>query len=234
MVLTNSFGGSRFSLERYGYEDRVREFNRLAAEHAKSQAAPGHFVIGSVGPTGVFMEPLGTVTESEMYDAFAEQITALEEGGADGVDIETMISANEAAVAIRAAKENTKLAVMSTMTFDRGPRGLFTMMGNTPEDAAKRLDEAGADVVGTNCGNGIETMIEIAGRMRAATGKFLLVHSNAGIPQFVDGKIQYPETPGFMAPRFKKLIELGVNIVGGCCGTTPEHIAAIAKELGRG
>ncbi len=231
IVLTNSFGGNRIGLERYGFEDRVREFNRLAAEHARSQAGDRRFVVGSVGPTGVFMEPIGPLSESEMYDGFAEQISALAEGGADAVVIETMISADEAEVAIRAARENTDLTIMATMTFDKGPRGLFTMTGNTPEDAVQRLDEAGADVVGTNCGNGIEVMIEVATAMRAATDKFMVVHSNAGIPEIVKGQIIYPETPEFMAPGFKKLVGLGVNIVGGCCGTTPAHIAALAEAV---
>lgn len=231
MVLTNSFGGNKIGLERYGLEDRVRELNRLAAEHARSEAGDRQFVVGSVGPTGVFMEPIGPLSESEMYDGFAEQIGALAEGGADAVVIETMISADEAEVAIRAARENTDLTVMATMTFDRGPRGLFTMSGNTPEDAVQRLGDAGADVVGTNCGNGIEVMIEVATAMRAATDKFLLVHSNAGIPEIVKGRIVYPETPEFMAPGFRKLVDLGVNIVGGCCGTTPAHIAALAEAV---
>ena len=231
MVLTDSFGGSKFMQKKYGYGDQVREFNRLAAQHARSAAPPGHYVVGSVGPTGEFLEPLGEVSESEMYDAFVEQITALEEGGADAVVIETMTALEEATLAIKAAKENTKLIVMSTMTFDKGPRGFFTMMGVTPERAVKELKEAGADIVGSNCGNGIENMISIARTMRQATDGYLLIHSNAGIPAIKDGRIVYPETPDWMAERFKALADLGVNIVGGCCGTTPDHIRALSRAL---
>ena len=231
MVLTNSFGGNRIGLERYGLEERVRELNRLAAEHARSQAPESGYVVGSVGPTGVFMEPAGTVSEDEMYGVFAEQITGLEEGGADAVLVETMISVDEAVVSIRAAKENTSLTVMSTATFNKGPRGFYTLAGETPEDAVDRLGEAGADVVGSNCGNGIDGMVEIAGRMRAATDRFILIHSNAGIPEIIQGRIVYPETAEYMAPRFKKLADLGVNILGGCCGTTPGHIAALAAAV---
>ncbi len=231
MALTASFGGSKFMLGKYGYANRVRELNRLAAEHARSQAPPGRFVAGSVGPTGEFIEPLGTVSEAEMLDAFAEQIAALEEGGADAVVIETMFALEESKLAVKAAKENTGLAVIATMTFDKGPRGFFTMMGATPEQSARELADAGADVVGANCGNGIEAMLDIARQMRAATGAPMLIHSNAGIPGIRQGQIVYPETPEFMAPRFRELAEMGVNIFGGCCGTTPRHIRAISDTL---
>ena len=231
MVLTNSFGGSKFMLEKYGHGGRVRELNRLAAEHARSQAPAGCFVAGSVGPTGEFLQPLGAVSESEMLDAFVDQITALEEGGADAVLIETMFAIEESKLAVRAARENTGLTVMATMTFSEGPRGFFTMMGIPPEQAAGELAEAGADVVGANCGNGIEAMIEIARQMRSAADAPMLVHSNAGIPDIRKGQIVYPETPGFMAPRFEEMADAGVNIIGGCCGTTPRHVRAISEAL---
>ena len=231
MVLTNSFGGTRFRQNHYGFADKVDEFNRLAAVHAKSQSAPGTFVAGSVGPSGEFLEPLGEVSEDEMYKAYRNQVKSLEKGGADGVVIETMTALDEASVAIRATKENTELTVITTMTFDKGPRGYFTMMGVTPEQAAVELVKAGADIVGTNCGNGIDNMIEIASIMRDATDTPLLVHSNAGIPSLKDGEILYPEPPDFMAERFMKLKEIGVNIIGGCCGTGPEHISAFSKLM---
>lgn len=231
MVLANSFGGNRFILGRHGAKDRVRELNRKAAQNARAAAPPGKFVAGSVGPTGQFIEPLGEVTEQEMYDVLAEQITALEEGGADAVMIETQLAIEEAVIAVRAAKENTKLVVMSTMVFDKGPRGYFTMMGVTPEAAVKGLEEAGADVVGTNCGNGIERMVEIATKMRAVTDGYLAVQSNAGIPTLIKGESCYPETPEFMAEGYRKLAELPVNILGGCCGTTAAHIKALVDAV---
>ena len=233
LVLTNSFGGNIFMQKKYGYGERAPEFNRLAAEHARSQAPEGRFVIGSVGPTGEFLEPLGQVSEAEMYDAFVQQVKALEEGGADGIVVETMTALEEATLAIRAARDSTKLAVMATMVFDKGPRGFFTMMGVTPERAVSELREAGAHVVGTNCGNGIDNMVEIARIMRDRTDGFLLVQSNAGIPVMKSGKIIYPESPEFMVERFKVLVDLGINIVGGCCGTGPEHIRALSQALGR-
>ena len=164
MVLTNSFGGSRFMQKKYGYEGRVAEFNRLAASHAASQKPDSdHYVLGSVGPTGEMMEPLPDgVSESEMYDALAEQVTALADGGADAILIETQMALEEAVTGIRAAKSATPLPVFATMVFDLGPRGFFTMMGVTPERAVTELREAGADVVGANCGNGIDRMLDLA------------------------------------------------------------------------
>ena len=234
MVLTNSFGGSKFMQKKYGFGDRVREFDRLAAEHARSQTPAGCYVIGSVGPTGEFLEPLGEVSEAEMYDAFVDQITALEEGGADGVVVETMTAVEESALAIRAAREHTNLTVIATMTFDKGPRGFFTMMGVTPERGVKELEDAGADIVGANCGNGIDVMVELARELRAATDGYLLIHSNAGIPAIKGGQIVYPETPTYMAERFETLVrDVGVNIVGGCCGTAPDHIRTLVETLRR-
>ena len=231
MVLANSFGGSRFRLKKYGYADRVGEFNRLAAQHARSAAPPGRYVAGSVGPTGEFLDPLGAVSETDMLDAFIEQITALQEGGADAVIIETMIAVEEASLAIKAARENTSLTVIATMTFEWGSRGFFTVMGVTPERAVRELQEAGADVVGANCGNGIERMVELGQELRRATDGYLLIQSNAGIPSVIEGRIVYPETPEFMARGFKLLADIGVNIIGGCCGTTPSHIRALSDAV---
>ena len=231
MVLTNSFGANRFMLKKYGFGGRVEEFNKLAAQHASSQRIAGRYVVGSVGPTGEFLEPLGPVTREEMLDAFVEQVTALEAGGADGVVIETMSAVEEAVLAVEAAKEHTALVVMATMVFDRGPRGFFTMMGVTPERAVKELAAAGADVTGANCGNGIDVMVELAREMRQATDGPLLVHSNAGIPAYQGGEIVYPESPDYMVDRFGILADMGIDILGGCCGTGPEHIRVLVSAM---
>ena len=232
MVLTTSFGGSRYMLKKYGFEGRVQELNRLAVENARSVAPAGRYVVGSVGPTGELLESnFGTTPDQDVYDAFAEQITALDEAGADAVDIETMISAEEAVLAIKAAKQHTDLIVMSTLFYAKGPRGWFTMMGDTPEVGVKKLLDAGADVVGANCGNGIDRMVEVARQIRQATDAYMLIHSNAGIPAIVKGRIVYSETPDYMAERFKTLADLGVNILGGCCGTTPAHITTLSQAV---
>ena len=236
IVLTNSFGGSQFMQKKYGFEGRVEEFNMLAAELAASQKpTSGHFVAASVGPTGEMMEPLPDgVSTSEMYDALAEQITALADGGADAILIETQMALEEAITGICAARENTGLPVFATMVFDLGPRGFFTMMGITPEKAVHDLREAGADVVGANCGNGIDRMVDLAEQMRAVDDGLMLIHSNAGIPDMKGGQIIYNEGPEYMAERFKRLANLGVNVLGGCCGTGPDHIRALraAVKLG--
>ena len=232
MVLTNSFGGSRFMLGKYGLADKVSEFNLLAAEHARSQASEGRYVVGSVGPTGEFLEPLGELSESEMLDGFTEQIDALVAGGVDAVVVETMTALEESALAIRAAREHAGLTVMATMTFDIGPRGFFTMMGVTPERAVAELQDAGAHIVGANCGNGIEVMVQLARELRDAMDVPLLVHCNAGIPAVQRGEIVYPESPEFMAQGFRTLVEdVGVNIVGGCCGTGSAHISALVAAV---
>ncbi len=233
MALTNSFGGSRYMQKKYGYGDRVAEFNKLAAQHAVSQKPDSdHYVLGSVGPTGEMMEPLPDgVSESEMYDALAEQIAALAEGGADAILVETQMALEEAVTGIRAAKDTTSLPVFATMVFDLGPRGFFTMMGVTPERAVTELRAAGADVVGANCGNGIDRMLDLARQMRAADDGLMLIHSNAGIPDMKDGQIIYNESPEYMAQRFKTLADMGVNILGGCCGTGPAHIQALRAAV---
>ena len=230
MVETNSFGGSRYMLKKYDHDDRVEEFNRKGAEHARAAAPAGRFVLGSIGPTGEFLEPNGTATEQEMYDVFVEQTRGLAAGGIDAFCIETMIDLAETAVAIRAAKE-TGLPVIATSTFDKGPRGYFTMMGVTPAGAAKQLSDAGADVVGANCGIAIEQMIEIIAAMREVTDKPILTHVNAGIPKIVKGRIVYPDTPEHMASLIPQLIEAGANIVGGCCGTGPDHVRAFRQVV---
>jgi 5-methyltetrahydrofolate--homocysteine methyltransferase len=233
IVLTNSFGGTIFRQKHYGLEEKVSELNKQAALIAKSQTPEGKFLLGSVGPTGQFLEPYGELSEKDMYEAFKQQILALEEGGVDGVVIETMTAIEEANIAIKAAIDNTNLLVAATMTFDKGPRGYFTMMGITPEYAATELTKAGAHIVGSNCGNGIDNMLEIAEKMRKSTDNPILIHSNAGIPTMKSGKIIYPETPGYMAERFMKLKDIGINIIGGCCGTNPKHINAIYKSIKR-
>jgi 5-methyltetrahydrofolate--homocysteine methyltransferase len=231
IVLTNTFGGNKFMLKRYGAEERLFELNKAAAELARAAAPEGKFVSGSIGPTGEFIEPLGTATEDELYDTFSEMSKAFEAGGADAVMIETQLAIEEAAIAVRAAKETTGLVVMASMVFDKGPRGYFTMMGVTPEQAVEGLEEAGADIVGTNCGNGIERMVEIATRMRAVTDKYLVVQSNAGLPVIRKGETCYLETPEFMAEHYRKLADLPINILGGCCGTTADHIRALVESV---
>jgi len=173
------------------------------------------------------------VTPEEMGAAFGEQALALARGGADALCVETMSDAEEAAIAVRAAKEATGLEVICTFTFDRTAQGYYrTMMGLSPEDAAAAALDAGADIVGTNCGNGFAGMIEVVMAMRpAARGAPIMVQANAGLPAGVDGVDVYPEGPRDMAALVPALLDAGASVVGGCCGTTPAHIAAIRKAV---
>jgi 5-methyltetrahydrofolate--homocysteine methyltransferase len=233
MVSTNSFGGSRIKLKSFGLGDKTAAINEAAAR-ASREAAGDKLVIASMGPTGKLLI-MEEVAAEELYDTFREQAAALEKGGADAICIETMMDAEEAAIAVRAAKENTGCEVICTFTFDKTASGGYrTMMGTAPAEAAAAVLEAGADIIGTNCGNGMERMIEIVRELRAACPDTpILVHANAGLPEMVDGKNVYPETPDFMAALVPKIVQAGANIVCGCCGTTPAHIAAMRLAVDR-
>ena len=235
IVETNSFGGSAFKLKPYGHSEQVVQFNRAAATLAKAATGGKGYVAASVGPTGHIVEEEGGDTTPEaLYAAFREQVVALAEGGADAICIETMSSLTEAVQAIKAVKENTTLPVICTFTFERGAKGFRTMMGTKPDRAAREAVAAGADIIGANCGNGIANMIEITKQMRAAAPDTpILIHANAGAPEVEDGKTVFKETPEYMASRVNELIVAGANIIGGCCGTTPGHIAAIAEAVRR-
>jgi len=231
MIETNSFGGSVFKLKAYGFEDRVYEINKAAAEISRKAAGPNKHVLGSIGPTGKIIM-MGDVTPEELYDAFTVQATALEKGGADAIVVETMTDMEEAMAAVKAVKENTKCELICTMTFDKsGEKAYNTMMGITPEDMVTALVDAGADIIGANCGNGIQNMIEISELIRAINPDVpVLIHANAGAPIYKDGETLFPESPEEMSSYVEALIKAGANIIGGCCGTTPEHIRAM-KEI---
>jgi 5-methyltetrahydrofolate--homocysteine methyltransferase len=232
MVQSNSFGASSFKLDIFGLSDRVGELNEAAASISREAAGPDRNVIASVGPTGKMLV-MGDVSREELYDAFKEQVIALERGGADACCIETMSDIDEATLAVKAAKENTGLEIICTFSFERTAAGEYrTMMGVSPSDMAKALCESGADIVGTNCGNGMQGMIPIVEEIRAVTPNIpILVHANAGMPVRVGDEDTFPDTPEDMAKLTPEIIKAGANIVGGCCGTTPAHIRAMADAL---
>lgn len=232
MVETNSFGGTSQKLHGFNLESRAAEINEAAAKASRVAAGDDKWVIASAGPTGKMLV-IEEITEEEMYNAFKEQAVALEKGGADAICIETMSDIEEATIAIKATKENTGLEIICTFTFEKTVQGDYkTMMGVSPEVAALAAIDAGADIIGANCGNGMERMIEIVTQIRkAAPTTPILVHANAGLPQNINGVDHFPETPEMMAANVENLINAGANIIGGCCGTTPSHIKAIKEAV---
>jgi 5-methyltetrahydrofolate--homocysteine methyltransferase len=230
MIETNSFGGTSFKLQHFGVENKVREINEAAANISRKAAGDSKWVIASVGPTGK-MIVTGDVTPEELYEAFKNQVVALEKGGADAICIETMSDIEEAVIAIKAVTENTKCEAICTFTFDKISEGEYrTMMGFSPTDAVKAAIEAGAHIVGANCGNGIVRMIDIVKEIRTVDKNIpVLVHANAGLPQLIDGKDVFPDSPEIMAKHVKNIVAAGANIIGGCCGTSPAHIKAMKE-----
>ena len=229
VVLTNTFGANRFILVRHGLADRAAEINRAGVDISRRGAAGRAAVLASIGPSGVMLM-MGQVSEDTLKAAFAEQAQAIADAGADGIVIETMSDLAEAALATAAARE-TGLPVVACMTFDSGANHDRTMMGAMPEQAAEQLCAAGADVIGSNCGQGIAGMIEICRRLRAAADRPIWIKANAGLPENIDGQIVYRQTPDEFADYVPQLVEAGASFIGGCCGTTPEFIRAVAEKL---
>jgi 5-methyltetrahydrofolate--homocysteine methyltransferase len=233
IITTNTFRGTRLALTEYGLESRIEEINFSAVSIARQVAGDMAWVLGSVGPLGGFLEPLGDISTETAFDNFAEQITALLEGGVDGIIIETMTAIEEYELAIRAARETGASVVIATMAFDKVKDGYKTMMGISPAQTAEAAIRNEADVIGCNCGAHLELQdyVEITRQLRSYSDKPLIVQPNAGQPDLVAGEIVYGLTPQAMAAKVSDLVTAGANIIGGCCGTTPEHIRLIAEQV---
>lgn len=233
LITTNTFGGTRARLQMHDLQERVHELNKAGAEVARRVADrhPGTFVMGDVGPSGELMEPMGALTPDDAKALFAEQIKGLVDGGVDAILIETMSDLSEVEAAAAAAAEVAPgIPVIATMSFDTNLR---TMMGVKPAVAVKTLSAAGIPIIGANCGRGTDEMLVIAREMAEACseGTYLIAQSNAGLPKLVDGEFVYTGTPEEMGEFALQMRDLGINIVGSCCGSTPSHTKAIRTAL---
>ncbi len=239
LIITNTFGANRLKLERPGLAEKTSEINEAAAGIAREAAGDSVSVCGDVGPTGEFMEPLGKYTEDNFYEVFYEQISALTRGGADLIIVETMTDLREAGCAVRAAKAVSGIPVIGSMTFQKVKDGFRTIMGQSPGQMVSALQKEDCDIIGSNCGSGPEQLVEITGEIKSALGKspvrnlsYILAEPNAGLPRLVNGETVFDQSPEDFSSFTLSLIEAGANIVGGCCGTTPGHIKAVAKVVG--
>lgn len=228
LITTNTFGGSPARLRQYGLDDRTEAVNRAAVEAVHRAARGRAYVSASVGPSGHLLKPYGDGDPAEIGAGYERQIRALVDAGADLICVETMTDLAEAILAVRAARSVADhVPVMATMTFDKTRRGFFTVMGVSIQQAVAGLTEAGADILGSNCGHGSETMVEVALGFRALTTRPIAIQPNAGLPEHRDAGLVYPETPEFMAGRAREFVAAGVAVIGGCCGTTPAHVRAL-------
>lgn len=240
IVYTNTFGANRIRLKRFGLDKKIAELNRLAVQLARegvnsvacpSSSVPNPFVVASIGPTGELLEPYGDLEPDIVRDAFSEQAAALAEAGIDAFVCETFSDLAEALICLKAVKSVAKAPVMVGMSFEENGR---TMMGVAPEEAGSKLLDEGAFVVGANCSVGPEIVERAVAAMKVARpDALLLAKPNAGKPKLVEGKVVYPVTPDEMVSFALKMRDLGVAVIGGCCGTTPEHIAAMRAVLSR-
>ncbi len=231
IILTNTFGANVPALSRHGLANRLEEINLRGAQISKAAAGDRALVFGSMGPTGKLLVA-GEITEDEVFDSYRMQSLALWRGGVDALLVETMVDIEEMKIAARAAREATPLFLALSMTFDSGQERMRTMMGIGPEQAVAEMEAAGAWMVGANCGAGPELYVKVCRRMRAVTAKPIWVKANAGIPRADgDGSLMYPQDPDTFASFARELRGAGANVIGGCCGTSPEYIRRLAALL---
>ena len=232
IVLTNTLGGSALKLADYKLDDRTEEINTSAVEIVKAVGKGKAYVAASVGPSGKILKPYGEAEPDELRESYARQMKAMIDAGTDAIIIETMIDLQETIIAVKTAKAiSSEIPVMATMTFNETPRGFFTVMGDNITKVVAGLTDAGVDIIGSNCGNGLEKMIKIAKDFKAETNLPIIIQANAGMPENRSGELYFPETPEFFASKVGELIESGVSIIGGCCGTGPDHIRAMRKVI---
>ena len=222
IILTNTFGGNRFQLERHGLAVKIKDINRTGASLTREACGGKAITAGDMGPSGKLFI-MGEVSEEALFEAFAEQAAALKDGGAQWLIVETMTDIGEMEIAVRAAAA-TGLPVVASMTYEKNPSGYRTVMGHSPEDAVAAATTAGASLIGANCGGGIDTYVELAAHLCALTPLPVWIKANAGLPELVDGKPVYRMSCGTYASYVPRLLEAGVAVIGGCCGTNPDFI----------
>jgi 5-methyltetrahydrofolate--homocysteine methyltransferase len=236
-VLTNTFGANKCALKRHGLAEKVEDINKAAARIARKAAGDEKYVLGDIGPSGDFLEHLGSLKPEELKEAFAEQASVLSSAGVDGLIIETMTALDEVGIAVEAVKSVCELPVFVSFAFDRAGGDFKTMMGVSVESAVSKAVSLGVDAVGFNCGTAtLDEYTELAGKYVSAVkrlGKDVLIFAepNAGKPQLVEDRVVYNVSPEDFAAAAEKIHSAGVNIIGGCCGTSPEYIEAVAKRL---
>jgi 5-methyltetrahydrofolate--homocysteine methyltransferase len=229
LATTNTFGGTRYRLKGHGLDDRLSEVNRRAAQLAREAVGTAAYVLGDLGPTGQMLEPMGSLTREDAVEAYAEQVTELVAGGVDGIIVETMSDLDEARAAVEGARRVTDMPVLVTMSFDTHGR---TMMGVDPARAARELWAMGVAVVGANCGRSLPENLEAIRKMREAVPEAaLMAKPNAGLPHVSGDAVVYDVSPDVMADYGRRFAALGIKVVGGCCGSGPEHIQALADAL---
>ena len=232
IISTNTFGASPLRLKQFSLEAKTEAINRSAVEAVRRAVRGKAYISASVGPSAKMLKPLGDAEPDEVYASLQRQLRALLAAGIDLVCIETVMDLKEASLAITAARSlDSKMPIMATVTFGKTPQGYFTLMGTSVKDAVAALEKAGADIIGSNCGEGAAQMVEIAREFRRHSHVPVAIQSNAGLPVKGDYGLEYRETPEFMAARAAEMLDLGVQVIGGCCGTTPEHIRAIRKMV---
>ena len=229
IIQTNTFGASRLKLKKIGLGDKTEEINTAAAKLALEVCPEDKYVAGDIGPTGEFLQPSGTYTEEEFIDVFKEQAEVLKEGGVHLFSIETMFDIREALTALKAVKSISNLPVFAEVTFNYTTKGFFTIMGDSIEKCIKELEYNGADAVGSNCTLNSEDMLEVLKEIKKHAKLPVIIQPNAGKPQIINGKVLYEQSIQEYIIYVQKMVEEGVNIIGGCCGTNPDYIKEICK-----
>lgn len=236
-VLTNTFGANKFTLSRHGFGEMVEKINTAGAKVARDAAGKDRYILGDIGPTGDFLEPLGTLKGPQLKSIFAQQAKALADGGVDGFIIETMSAIDEMTVAVEAVKSVSDLPVLASFAYDAAGEDFRTMMGVGIDAAVKQIASLGVAAIGFNCGTvSMAGYEEMAKRYKKAMADakcdiLIMAEPNAGLPELIDGQAKYKLKPEEFGQASRKIYQAGATIIGGCCGTGPAHIAAIAKEL---